>query len=171
MSLKYAVVAALVASTVSLQPVPAVAQSRDRDRQEDRRDDDRRYDDRRYDNRRDDGRAGRYTEQAVPRSWRNYDHRTFEPGQRRYDAARYYRRDQRQRSYRLGRNDRIYRGSDNRYYCRRDDGTTGLIVGGVAGGILGSIIAPGGSKTLGAIIGAGAGALIGREIDNGIECR
>jgi hypothetical protein len=24
---------------------------------------------------------------------------------------------------------------------------------------------------LGAIIGAGAGALIGREVDNGIECR
>jgi outer membrane lipoprotein SlyB len=72
----------------------------------------------------------------------------------------------------LARNDRIYRGSDNRYYCRRDDGTTGLIVGGMAGGVLGNIIAPGGSKTLGAILGAGAGALIGRAIDDGdIVCR
>ncbi|MCC6989593.1 MAG: glycine zipper 2TM domain-containing protein [Acidobacteria bacterium] len=154
-SLKYAIVAALVASTVTLQPVTALAQGRDRrDRQEDRRDRDR-YDD----------------DRAVPRGWRSYDYRRYEPGQRRYDAARYYRNDRRYRPYRLGRNDRIYRGSDNRYYCRRDDGTTGLIVGGMAGGILGSIIAPGGSKTLGAIIGAGAGALIGREIDNGLECR
>ncbi len=56
-------------------------------------------------------------------------------------------------------------------YCRRDDGTTGLIVGGVAGGVLGSIIAPGGSQTLGAIIGAGAGAIVGRAIDDGVECR
>lgn len=70
-------------------------------------------------------------------------------------------------SRRLGRYDRIYRGSDNRYYCRRDDGTTGLIIGGISGGVLGHIIAPGGSKTLGAIIGAGAGALIGRAIDGG----
>ena len=75
-------------------------------------------------------------------------------------------------SRRLGRNDRIYRGSDNRYYCRRDDGTTGLIIGGIGGGVLGHIIAPGGSKTLGTIIGAGAGALIGRAIDDGdVECR
>ena len=90
-----------------------------------------------------------------------------------WDAARYYRRDDR-RYYprRLGRNDRIYRGSDNRYYCRRDDGTTGLIIGGMAGGVLGNVIAPGGSKTLGAILGAGAGALIGRAIDDGdIVCR
>jgi uncharacterized protein YcfJ len=47
-----------------------------------------------------------------------------------------------------------------------------LIVGGIAGGVLGNIIAPGGSKTLGTIIGVGAGAVIGREIDRGdVECR
>ncbi len=73
---------------------------------------------------------------------------------------------------RLGRNDRIYRGSDDRYYCKRDDGTTGLILGGIAGGALGNIIAPGGSKTLGTIVGAGAGALIGKAIDDGdIVCK
>ena len=90
-----------------------------------------------------------------------------------WDAARYYRRDDRRYGpRRLGRNDRIYRGSDSRYYCRRDDGTTGLIVGGISGGVLGNIIAPGGSKILGTIIGAGAGALIGRAIDDGdIVCR
>lgn len=98
------------------------------------------------------------------RNWRHYDYNRYEPGHRRYDAARYYRRD---KPRRLGRNDRIYRGSDNRYYCRRDDGTTGLIIGGVAGGVLGNIIAPGDSKTLGTLIGAGAGALLGRHVDKG----
>jgi hypothetical protein len=101
---------------------------------------------------------------AYDRKWKNYDYNRFEPGYSRYDAARYYRRGNGQ-SRRLGRNDRIYRGSDDRYYCRRDDGTTGLIVGGVAGGVLGHIIAPGGSKTLGTLIGAGAGALLGRHVD------
>ena len=67
---------------------------------------------------------------------------------------------------------RIYRGSDSRYYCKRDDGTTGLIIGGISGAVLGTIIAPGESKVLGTIIGAGAGALIGRAIDDGdIVCR
>jgi hypothetical protein len=105
---------------------------------------------------------------SYERDWRNYDYNRFERGQSRYDAARYYRRDDRRyKPRRLGRNDRIYRGSDNRYYCRRDDGTTGLIVGGVAGGVLGHIIAPGDSKTLGTLIGAGAGALLGRYVDRG----
>ena len=90
-----------------------------------------------------------------------------------WDAARYYRQDDRRyRQRRLGRNDRIYRGSDSRYYCKRDDGTTGLIIGGISGAVLGTIIAPGESKVLGTIIGAGAGALIGRAIDDGdVVCR
>ena len=71
-----------------------------------------------------------------------------------------------------GRNDRIYRGSDDRYYCKRDDGTVGLVLGGIAGGALGNIITPGGYKTLGTIVGAGAGALIGKAIDDGdIVCK
>lgn len=90
-----------------------------------------------------------------------------------WDAARHYRRDDhRYGPRRLGRNDRVYRGSDDRYYCKRDDGTVGLVLGGIAGGALGNIIAPGGSKTLGTIVGAGAGALIGKAIDDGdIVCR
>jgi outer membrane lipoprotein SlyB len=47
-----------------------------------------------------------------------------------------------------------------------------LIIGGIGGGVLGNIIAPGDYKTLGTIIGAGAGALIGRAIDDGdVVCR
>lgn len=89
-----------------------------------------------------------------------------------YWADRYYRDDARYTERVLTDNDTVYVGRDGRYYCKRDDGTTGLIVGGIAGGVLGGIIAPGGSKTLGAILGAGAGALAGREIDrSNVRCR
>ncbi len=106
------------------------------------------------------------------RSYRNYDYNRPDPSYNGYDAARYYRDDRSYRERRLTRNDRIYRGNDGRYYCRRSDGTTGLIVGGIAGGVLGNVIAPGGSETIGTIIGAAAGALIGREVERGnARCR
>ncbi|WP_313803548.1 glycine zipper 2TM domain-containing protein [Sphingobium sp.] len=93
---------------------------------------------------------------------------------RRY--GRYYRPD---RYYRGGyepivvtRGTRIYRGYDDRYYCRRSDGTTGLIVGAALGGLLGGQLDRGYSNTAGVLIGAGAGALLGREIDRGsLSCR
>ena len=87
-----------------------------------------------------------------------------------YDAAQYYRPGQSERV--LGSDDRVYRGSDGRYYCRRNDGTTGLIVGGAAGGILGNAIAPRGSRTLGSILGIVGGAALGGSIDrNRVSCR
>lgn len=74
--------------------------------------------------------------------------------------------------YYLRDDDQIYRDANGNYYCRKPDGSTGLIVGGLAGGVLGNIIAPGGSKTLGTILGAGAGAIAGAAIDrNSIRCR
>lgn len=84
-----------------------------------------------------------------------------------WDPVANYRTGDRYRDRQLSRNDRVYRGSDGRYYCQREDGTAGLVVGGVAGGALGALIAPGGSEVIGALIGAGAGALIGREVDRG----
>jgi len=145
--IRVAMSAALIAATVSLQPIPSMAQGNSQNHRKDHRE--------------------------YKHEWKNYDYRHYEPGQTRYDAARYYRQDNgRYPVRRLGRNDRLYRGSDTRYYCRRDDGTTGLIIGATAGGVLGNIIAPGESKILGTIIGAGAGALLGREIDRGdITCR
>src|SRR3546814_293860 len=87
-------------------------------------------------------------------------------------ADRYYRDGRSYKARRLSHDDRIYRGRDGRYYCKRDDGTTGLIIGAVGGGVLGNIIAPGDSKTLGTIIGGGLGAVIGRAIDrDGVQCR
>ncbi|MFM5929654.1 MAG: glycine zipper 2TM domain-containing protein [Novosphingobium sp.] len=71
------------------------------------------------------------------------------------------------------RNTRTWRGDDGRYYCRRSDGTTGLLIGGAIGGVIGSQVAGRyGDKTLGVILGAGIGALAGREIDrSGSRCR
>lgn len=99
--------------------------------------------------------------------WRRYDYNRPDPAYGGYHADRYYRDSSRYRERVLTRKDRIYRGMDDRYYCRRPDGTTGLVVGAAVGAILGNSIAQGDSRTLGTIIGAAAGALLGRQIDRG----
>lgn len=72
----------------------------------------------------------------------------------------------RDRDYRRTDNGiRYWRGDDGRYRCKKSDGTTGLLIGGVAGALLGRTIDGGRDKTVGTVIGAGAGALLGREID------
>jgi hypothetical protein len=58
-----------------------------------------------------------------------------------------------------------WRGRDGRYRCRRSDGSTGLVIGGVAGAVLGNSVAGHGNRGLGTVIGGVAGALAGREID------
>ncbi len=97
-------------------------------------------------------------------AYRQYDYSRPDPAYGGYDAGRYYRDDPRYRERYLANRDRVYRGNDGRYYCRRNDGTTGLIIGAIAGGVLGNIIAPGDSKTLGTVLGASGGALAGRAI-------
>jgi hypothetical protein len=105
------------------------------------------------------------------RRYRNYDWDRNEPGRDRYDAARYYRNGGYYRTRTLAQNDRIYRGQNGRYYCRRNDGTTGLIVGAGLGALLGNQIDIGGSRTVNTIIGGAAGALLGRAIDKGsVRC-
>ena len=102
----------------------------------------------------------------------SYDYDRPDPSYNGYDADRYYVDNRRYRERRLSTNDRVYAGRDGRYYCRRPDGTTGLIVGGVAGGALGAMIAPGSSSVLGALIGGVAGAAAGQAIDrNNVRCR
>ena len=89
-----------------------------------------------------------------------YRERYYEPApvyyrERHYEPApRYYREGPR----------RSYRSS-----CR-SGGTTGLIVGGAAGALLGREVDGGRDRTAGTIIGAGAGALLGREIDRKDRC-
>lgn len=95
-----------------------------------------------------------------------------------YDGAVHFDRDNRRdRRYdrngryanprRVSRDERIWRGEDGRYRCRRENGTTGLIIGGAAGALAGRAIDTRGERTTGTIIGAVAGALAGREIDRG----
>lgn len=106
------------------------------------------------------------------RRWNRFDYNRPDPRYGNYDPSRYYRDGRYYRERRLTRNDRIYRGSNGRFYCRRPDGTTGLIVGGVLGGLIGNSLDNGRSSTLGTLLGAGTGALLGREVDRGnIRCR
>ena len=72
----------------------------------------------------------------------------------------------------LGRNDRVWRGDDGRWRCRRDNGTTGLIIGAGAGALLGRAIDTEGDRAMGTVLGAVGGGLLGREIDRGgLRCR
>lgn len=64
-----------------------------------------------------------------------------------------------------------WRGRDGRMYCRKSDGTVGLVVGGVAGALVGRSIDTRGDRATGTIVGAAAGALIGKEIDSKRRCR
>ncbi|MBB5711698.1 glycine zipper 2TM domain-containing protein [Sphingomonas xinjiangensis] len=137
----------MASMAVPMAAAPAEAQSSRHYRNDDR-------DNNRGEYRRRDSNRGDYR-------WRDND-RNWEP-------TRSYREGRRDRERRLGRNDRIYKGRDGRAYCRRNDGTTGLVVGGIGGGVLGNLI---GGGTLGTLLGAGGGALLGREVDRGnVRCR
>jgi Ni/Co efflux regulator RcnB len=122
----------------------------------------------RYLNERDAYNEARWS--ASSRQGAYYGDERYENG---YDPSRYYR----EGNYRervLSADERVYAGNDGRYYCRRSDGTTGLIAGGAAGGVLGNVIDGGRSRTVGTLLGAAAGALAGRAIDQNqaqIRCR
>ncbi|HEV2818642.1 MAG TPA: glycine zipper 2TM domain-containing protein [Allosphingosinicella sp.] len=94
-------------------------------------------------------------------------------GRRAHDAARMYDGSGRYYAPRpLGYSDSVWRGRDGRYYCRRENGTTGLIVGAAVGALLGRQLDRGRHRTLGTLAGAAGGALIGRELDRGgLRCR
>lgn len=81
------------------------------------------------------------------RGWNRYD---------RHERVRYSDR----RNYR----------DDRGYRCRKSGGTTGLLLGGVAGALLGRAVDTRGDRAPGTIIGAGAGALAGRAIDRNSSC-
>ena len=86
---------------------------------------------------------------------------------------RYERYDRDGRYYeprRVSRND-VWRGRDGRYYCRRENGTTGLVIGAAGGALLGRAIDSRGERTTGTILGAAAGALLGREVEKEMKCK
>ncbi len=98
--------------------------------------------------------------QGRPDTYRQSDYN----GRNGYDNRGY---DDRGR-YAARRNNRNYQ------QCRRNPGTTGTILGAIAGGLLGREIGRGGYRnqpsTTGLIVGAGAGALAGRAIDKSGSC-
>lgn len=66
----------------------------------------------------------------------------------------------------------VWRGRNGRYYCRKKDGTTGMIIGGAVGGLIGNEIAGRGDRTVGTILGVAGGALLGRAVDrSNARCR
>ncbi|MCW1402373.1 glycine zipper 2TM domain-containing protein [Novosphingobium sp. MW5] len=72
----------------------------------------------------------------------------------------------------LNSNDRVWQGEDGQYYCKRKNGTTGLVIGAALGGFLGNRIAGRGNRTLGTIVGAVGGAVLGRELAKGnMKCK
>lgn len=100
-----------------------------------------------------------------------------------YDRDRHYR-DRRHRGQRYDRHgryyeprrirhrDRVWRGRDGRYYCERDNGTTGLVIGAGVGALLGRTIDTRGDRTVGTLLGGALGAVLGREVDRSeLRCR
>ena len=100
----------------------------------------------------------------------NNDYR-WNGGQDDWDAYRYYRDDPRSSERALSAQDEVYRGSDGRYYCRRSDGTTGLVIGAGVGALVGHGIDGGRNRTGGTIVGGVLGALLGREVERSQDLR
>jgi hypothetical protein len=90
-----------------------------------------------------------------------------------WEPSRYYREDPRYEERYLTSQDEVYRGQDGRYYCRRSDGTTGLVIGAGVGALIGRGIDTRGERTTGTVVGGVLGALVGREVErnNDMRCR
>lgn len=174
--MKTAIAAAAMMSLLSAG-APALAGDRDdRDWREDRREwrDDRRErsqayakgyrDGLRADSRQDTRRWNRGYDPRYSQAWRNSDWRYSNDGYRYQGAAYPYRSNSASAPY--------WWGDDGRVQCRRQDGTTGLVVGALAGGTLGNVIAGQGDKRLGSVIGGTLGAVLGNELAKGnLRCR
>ena len=120
-----------------------------------------------------DRRNGYYDDRPAPPS-RYDDNRYGDRYENGYDPSRYYRAEPNAPQRVLSSDDRVYAGTDGRYYCKRNDDTTGLIVGGAAGGILGNVIDGGRHRTGGTLIGGALGALLGRSVEQNsqqMRCR
>lgn len=137
---------ALVAAATILPAVPAAADDRwDREDRREWREDRREY---------------------------REDRREWREDRRDYREARYDRYGRYEEPRRVSRDDRVWQGRDGRYYCERDNGTTGLIIGAAGGALLGRTIDTRGDRTVGTLLGAAIGGVLGREIDRGeARCR
>ena len=109
---------------------------------------------------------------AVPAEARDHGRHGYSQYQHRDrygNDTRYYGRDYNSQSH--DRNARTWRGNDGRYYCRKSDGTTGLLIGAAAGALLGREVDGGYNHTTGTIIGGVLGALLGKSVAQKTTCR
>ncbi len=112
---------------------------------------------------RDHGRQG-YSQQHYRGSYSQQQYRD------RYgNDTRYYGRNYNSQSDYRGA--RTWRGNDGRTYCRKSDGTTGLIIGAAAGALLGREVDGGYNHTTGTVIGGVLGALLGKSVAQKTTCR
>lgn len=151
-----------LAATLAMAIAPVAASAHDRDRGGWDDDGDRG----RWDNRGDRHDNGRHHGRDRARG---YDQRSYAYQQNGYSPAYgqgYGQNYDRRGYYADSRYQQGYYGNQRRSQNRcRGDGTTGTIIGAIAGGLLGNSVAGRGDRTLGTVIGGGAGALAGRAID------
>lgn len=122
------------------------------------------------------GGSGGYREAPYndPRNDSRYEEDDYSRAEPNYDPQRYYRDGNNYQERTLRADERVYAGNDGRYYCKRSDGTTGLILGAAGGGILGNVIDGGRSRTVGTLLGGALGAVAGRAVDQNqsqVRCR
>ena len=101
---------------------------------------------------------------ASAQGWGHGHHRGY-GYDRGYDYRGYDYRGYDRRGYDYRNYDRRYRNN----YRRCDNGTTGTIVGALAGGLLGRSVDRYGDRTPGTVLGGVGGALLGRELTR--NCR
>ena len=159
---------AVFAATLAAVALPATAQAKHYDRDG--------YSESRYDDDRDERREYRQERRAYAynngyQSQRYVDPRYYQSQRyddRRYDQRRYGRQYQSNGYYGERNYGNNYYGQQTR---RCSNGSTGTILGAIAGGLIGNGVAGRGDRTLGTVLGGGAGALAGRAIDrNGNRC-
>jgi hypothetical protein len=169
--MKTAILALGTTLALSSAAAPAFADHDRRAWRDDRRDESRAYregyrDGLRADNRRDWYRGDR---DRGPQAWQPYANGS------RWSSAGYPGYDNGYPVYRnasAGRSQPYWWGPGGQVQCRRADGTTGLVVGALAGGTLGNVLAREGDKRLGSVIGGTLGAVLGNEIAKGsARCR
>ena len=66
-----------------------------------------------------------------------------------------------------------WRGSDGRLYCKRTDGTLGIVAGGAGGLLAGRATDRSGSRNSRATLGGALGSLLGRQAERNLieRCR